>query len=397
LTGVIRISMLERVNMRRSPVQRVGLIGGGQLGLMLAEAASRLDVEVHILDPDASPPAARAAVRHVRGSLDDETAIAELAAECDILSYEIERGDPGALRRIGIPVEPSPATLEIIQDKLVQRRFLARAGIAMPRFAAIDDDDASGVASGVAAFGFPLVQKARRGGYDGRGVVIHHDGRSDGTLPASPLPWDSRCYVETAVAVRTELAVIVARSRSGETAIYDPVEMHFDPNLNLVDAVICPAAVSADKRDRAREIAGAAVSALPGAGVFAVELFVDDDGDVLVNEIAPRPHNSGHLTIEAAETSQYEQHIRAILDLPLGSTAFYRPAVMRNVLGGPVAGPTAYTGIANALQVPGVHLHLYGKRESRPGRKMGHITVTGDDAWEHAHTAWRRIGVNGSV
>jgi 5-(carboxyamino)imidazole ribonucleotide synthase len=267
----------------------------------------------------------------------------------------------------------------------------------MPRFAAIDEDDASRMASGVVSFGFPLVQKARRGGYDGRGVVVHQEGGPDGTLPASPLPWDARCYIETAVAVKTELAVIVVRSRSGETAIYDPVEMHFDPNLNLVDAVIYPATVPPDTRERAREIAGAAVSALPGAGVFAVELFVASDGDVLVNEIAPRPHNSGHLTIEAAETSQYEQHIRAILDLPLGSTAFHRPAVMRNVLGGPVTGPTAYSGVAGALQVPGVHLHLYGKRESRPGRKMGHITVTGDGAWEHAHTAWRRIGVNGSA
>ncbi|MDA3948508.1 MAG: 5-(carboxyamino)imidazole ribonucleotide synthase [Spirochaeta sp.] len=381
------------MNTWRSPVQRVGLIGGGQLGLMLAEAASRLDVEIHILDPDRSPPAARVAVRHVRGSLDDPAAIAELAAGCDILSYEIERGDPGALRRTGVPVEPSPATLEIIQDKLVQRRFLARAEIPMPRFAAIEDDDATTVA----AFGYPLVQKTRRGGYDGRGVVIHRGGRSDGTLPDSPLPWDNRCYLEAAVAVKTELAVIVVRSRSGETAIYDPVEMHFDPNLNLVDAVIYPPTVTPDERERAREVAGAAVAVLPGAGVFAVELFVDDGGAVLVNEIAPRPHNSGHLTIEAAETSQYEQHIRAILDLPLGSTAFHRSAVMRNLLGGPVAGPTAYSGVAAALQIPGVHLHLYGKRESRPGRKMGHITVTGTNAWEHAHTAWRRIGVNGTV
>ena len=392
MTGVIRLSMLESVNTWRSPVRRVGLIGGGQLGLMLAEAASRLDVEVHVLDPDPAPPAARVAVRHVRGPLDDPTAIAELAGGCDILSYEIEQGDPGALRRVGVPVEPSPATLEIIQDKLVQRRFLARAGIAMPRFTAVEDDGAAGVAS----FGYPVVQKLRRGGYDGRGVVILREGHSDGTLPESPLPWDERCYLEEHVAVKTELAVIVARSRSGEMAIYDPVEMHFDPDLNLVDAVVFPPAVTAKERSRARDIAGAAVEALPGAGVFAVELFIADGGDVLVNEIAPRPHNSGHLTIEAAETSQYEQHIRAILDWPLGGTAFHRSAVMRNILGGPVTGPTAYAGIAAALQFPGVHLHLYGKRESRPGRKMGHITATGENAWEHAHAAWRRIGVNGS-
>jgi len=393
----------------RSPLADVGLIGGGQLGLMLGEAAAAMDIAIHILDPDTQPPAARVAVRHVRGDLSDPAAIAELADGCTVISYEIERGDPGTLRRLGIPVEPAPATLEIIQDKLVQRRHLARGGIPMPGFAALEagatepaaaEETAAEPAAGETAaqlrsFGFPLVQKARRDGYDGRGVVVHPAEAGAGELPESPIPWDDSCYVEEAVEITHELAVIVARSTTGETAVYDPVEMHFDDTLNLVDAVIYPAGVPDDTVGRARTVALDAVGLLPGAGVFAVELFVDSNGAVLVNEIAPRPHNSGHITIEAAETSQYEQHLRAILGLPLGDPSFRCAGVMRNILGGPVPGSTVYTGVAGALAVPGVHLHLYGKRESRPGRKMGHLTATGTEAWEHAEDAWRRIGVNG--
>ncbi|MFW5642767.1 MAG: 5-(carboxyamino)imidazole ribonucleotide synthase [Alkalispirochaeta sp.] len=385
----------------RSPLAKVGLIGGGQLGLMLGEAAAAMDVAIHILDPAEEPPALRVAVRHVRGELGDPSAIAELARGCDVISYEIERGDPGTLRRLGIPVEPAPATLEIIQDKLVQRRHLARGSVPMPRFAALENacsgngTDLQTIAGQLRTFGFPLVQKARRGGYDGRGVMVHRREPEDGGIPDGPIPWDDGSYIEAAIEIVHELAVIVARSTTGETAVYDPVEMHFDDTLNLVDAVIYPAGVSAEVAGRAREVALDAVALLPGAGVFAVELFVDSEGTVLVNEIAPRPHNSGHITIEAAETSQYEQHIRGILGLPLGDTSFRSAGVMRNILGGPVSGPTVYTGIAGALAVPDVHLHLYGKRESRPGRKMGHLTATGADAWERAEIAWRRIGVNG--
>jgi 5-(carboxyamino)imidazole ribonucleotide synthase len=384
-----------------SPLADVGLIGGGQLGLMLGEAAAALDIAIHILDPDAQPPAARVSVRHVCGSLSDPNAIAELASRCDVISYEIERGDPGTLRRLGIPVEPVPATLEIIQDKLVQRRHLARGGVPMPKFAALEAEaaepaDAGTVAGQLRSFGFPLVQKARRGGYDGRGVVVHPVQPRAGEVPDSPIPWDESCYIEEAVGIAHELAVIVARSTTGETAVYDPVEMHFNDALNLVDAVIYPARVPVETVNRAREVALDAVALLPGAGVFAVELFVTNGGAVLVNEIAPRPHNSGHITIEAAETSQYEQHLRAILGLPLGDPSFRCAGVMRNILGGPVSGSTVYTGVAGALAIPGVHLHLYGKRESRPGRKMGHLTATGADAWKHAEEAWRRIGVTGS-
>lgn len=389
---------------------------------MTAQAAGALDIEIHVLDPAEHPPAAAPAARHVRGALDDPGAIATLASGCDLISYEIETGDPGVLRRVGTPVEPAPAALEIIQDKLVQRRFLAEAGVPGPRFFAFGDVglNATARSSGEAEtsldlpFPLPFVQKARRGGYDGRGVAIvnafeeepgdRHGNRDRPTadhagrnyrFPETGIPWNDGCYIEEAVPIAKEIAVIVARSTTGEIATYDPVEMHVDPELNLVDAVIAPAELDPRLHRDARSIAEAAVAALPGAGIFAVELFVTSDGAILVNEIAPRPHNSGHLTIEAAETSQYEQFLRAITGLPLGSTAFHRPAVMRNLLGGPTAGRTEYRGIDLALTIPGVHLHLYGKRESRPGRKMGHVTAVGPEAWARAAEAWRHITIDG--
>ncbi len=361
---------------------------------MLAAEALALDIEIHILDPDPSPPAARGAVRHVRGELNDPASIRELAESCDVISYEIESGDPGTLRRIGKPVEPSPATMEIIQDKLVQRRHLDNAGIPVPRYRDLEGETPESIPGTLSRFGFPLVHKARRGGYDGRGVAVITGPGSP--LPESPIPWDSSGYFEEGVAIAKEVAVIVARSTRGEIRSYEPVEMHFDETLNLVDAVMYPADIHNDVARECRRIGESAVATLPGAGIFAVELFVTGDNAVLVNEIAPRPHNSGHLTIEAAVTNQFQQHLRAITGLPLGDTTFHAPAVMRNLLGGPVSGTPRYYGIHKALTDSGVHLHLYGKKETRPGRKMGHITAVGPDAWEKAHRAWRRISINGT-
>jgi 5-(carboxyamino)imidazole ribonucleotide synthase len=386
--------------MYRSPIARVGLIGGGQLGLMVAREAIALDIEISILDPHPFPPAARCAFRHIQGALDDPDAIRTLAENCDIISYEIETGDPGTLRRLRKPVEPSPATLEIIQDKLVQRRHLEGAGIPMPAFRELKTEDADETARILQDFGYPLVHKTRRGGYDGRGVAVINTplpaGQNDPTpLPASPISWNGESYIEEAVSIRKELAVLVARSTDGEIRSYEPVEMHFDPSLNLVDAVIYPADIPPETVTVCRDTAMAAVAALSGAGIFAVELFYTDDHRVLVNEIAPRPHNSGHLTIEAAVTSQFQQHLRAITGLPLGDTTFHQPAVMRNILGGPVPGEPHYRGVDAVLSESEVSLHLYGKKETRPGRKMGHITATGADGWDKAHRSWRKISVNG--
>ncbi len=394
-------SYATAVNTYRSPVARVGLIGGGQLGLMLAREALALDMEITVLDPHPHPPAARCAVQHIQGALDDPEAIRKLAEKCDVVSYEIETGDPGTLRHLRKPVEPSPATLEIIQDKLVQRRHLQGAAVPMPRFRATGRDGAPETAATLREFGYPLVHKARRGGYDGRGVAVitatpGSSPQNGEPLPASPIPWDNTSYIEEAVVIHKELAVLVVRSTNGDIRSYEPVEMHFDTSLNLVDAVMYPAEIPSDIADLCRTTAISAVKTLSGAGIFAVELFFTDDNRVLVNEIAPRPHNSGHLTIEAAVTNQFQQHLRAITGMPLGDTSFYRPAVMRNILGGAVSGEPHYHGIDSVLSEAGVFLHLYGKKETRPGRKMGHITATGPDAWERAHRSWRRVSVNGA-
>jgi 5-(carboxyamino)imidazole ribonucleotide synthase len=219
------------------------------------------------------------------------------------------------------------------------------------------------------------MQKLRFGGYDGRGVARVE--REDADLPlAGP------SLLEERLELSTELAVLVARSSTGEVVAYEPVEMEMDPELNLVRAVVYPSSVPAGTATEAKRLAEGAVEALAGVGLFAVELFVTTDGRVLINEVAPRPHNSGHLTIEAAETSQFEQHLRAILGLPLGSVAMRGAAAMVNLIGTSPEGPTRYAGLAEVLAMPGVHLHLYGKGRCRPGRKMGHLTAVGVDQRE---------------
>lgn len=225
-------------------------------------------------------------------------------------------------------------------------------------------------AEALSELGLPAVQKLRFGGYDGRGVAVV--GAGAGATPAV-LPLDGPSYFEELVDIETELAVLVARTSEGEMITYPPVEM--DPELNLVRAVLYPAAIPAAVAREADRVARAAAEAIGAVGITAVELFVTTDGAVLVNELAPRPHNSGHLTIEAAETDQFEQHLRAVMGLPLGSTRMRGPAVMRNVIGSGTEGPTVHEGMEQVLAVSGAHLHLYGKHRSRPGRKMGHLTV----------------------
>lgn len=365
------------------------ILGGGQLGRMLGEAAARLDVELTVLDPTPGCPAAATASRHIEASFTDFDAVVAAAADADVVTVEIEHVSTAALREIargGTPTRPAADVLETINDKLTQRRTLHAAGVPGPRFAPLPET------ADAAAFGLPAVQKLRFGGYDGRGVAILND-----TTSAAPLSGPS--YLEELVDIDTELSVIVARSPTGETATYPPFEMEIDPELNLVQAVLYPASIPASVAAEAQRIAEQAVAAVDGVGINAVELFVTADGRVLVNEIAPRPHNSGHLTIEAAETDQFEQHLRAVLGLPLGSTRMREPAVMRNLIGAGTEGPTTYHGLAEALAIEGAHLHLYGKRVSRPGRKMGHITVCRADLAEAraaAAAAAEAIHITGS-
>ncbi|MFW6223596.1 MAG: 5-(carboxyamino)imidazole ribonucleotide synthase [Spirochaetota bacterium] len=373
---------------------QVLVLGGGQLGRMLGAAAARLDIGLTVLDPTADCPAAATAQRHVTAPFTDFEAVVAAGRQADVVTVEIEHVSTDALReleRLGIPTRPSARVLEIINDKLAQRRRLADAGVPGPRFAALPDrGDTAGAA---AAFGLPAVQKLRFGGYDGRGVAVV---RAPG---GSGLPLGGPSYMEELVEIETELSVLVARGADGAIATYPPVEMDMDPELNLVRSVFYPATVSSDVAAEADCVARAAAEAVDSVGITAVELFVRSGGRVLVNEIAPRPHNSGHLTIEAAETDQFEQHLRAVLGLPLGSTRMRGPAVMRNLIGTGPDGPVAYDGLEDVLAVDGVHLHLYGKRRSRAGRKMGHLTVCRpelDDARRAAARAVAALRVTGA-
>jgi 5-(carboxyamino)imidazole ribonucleotide synthase len=374
---------------------QVAILGGGQLARMTAEAAARLGIEVAILEREPGSPAARIAAREVVGAWDDRAALARLAQSALAVTLENEFVDAAGLAWLeahGAPVFPTARTLARVQDKLEQKRFMAAAGVPVPAFRAVAA--AGDVERAAAEWGWPVVLKARRDGYDGYGNATVHE--PEAIVPACQrLGWPSRALlVEAWVPFERELAVMVARGREGVYAIY-PVAETVQQN-HICHIVRAPAAVSAEVAERAADLARRAVAAIEGIGVFGVELFLTADGQVLFNEIAPRPHNSGHFTIEACQTSQFENHLRAVLGLPLGAPALVTPAaVMVNLLGGRT-GPAVAAGLASALAMPGVHVHLYGKVASRVGRKMGHVTALGDtlaEAEERARQAAETIRI----
>lgn len=355
------------------PIARVGLIGGGQLGRMIVKAAKSLGCTCVVLDPAPNSPAGQVAARQIVGDYHDSAKIRELAADCDILTFELE--DIGAdtllqLETEGHAVHPSASVLKIVQDKLTQKQFLRDHGIPTSPF----EEATAPTLEQFRAFGFPLVQKARRGGYDGRGVSVMIDERGfDRHLPVSSL-------IERFIQAQQEIAVLVARNTHGEVKIYPPVEMCVHPEANVLDMLLAPADISEAVRRQAEDIAIRTVEALQGVGIFGVEMFVDQHQQVLVNEIAPRTHNSGHHTIEANVTDQFEQHLRAIIGLPLGSTETLSPAAMVNLLGAPgESGKPVLRGLDEVLAIPGVCLHMYGKTTTKPFRKMGHMTILDRD------------------
>jgi len=355
------------------PIARIGLIGGGQLGRMLVRAAKQLGCTTVVLDPVEDSPAGQIATRQIVGGYHDADKIRELAEDCDVLTFELEDIDADTLAGLeanGQAVHPSSRILKTIQDKLTQKECLKNHGIPTSRFEAVaqPSEDQFG------KFGYPLVQKARRGGYDGRGVSVMKTAADfDQHLPVPSL-------IEDFVDAEKEIAVLVARSARGEVVTYPPVEMCFRSGENVLDLLLAPASIDDAVRTRAEQIAIKTVEALEGVGIFGVEMFVQRDGGVLVNEIAPRTHNSGHHTIEANVTDQFEQHLRAILGLPLGSTETRSPAAMVNLLGAPgERGRPVLRGLEETLAIPGVCLHLYGKAQTSPFRKMGHITILDHD------------------
>ncbi len=355
------------------PVARIGIIGGGQLGRMMVKAAKRLGCTCVVLDPTPGSPAGQVAGHQIVGDYHDPAKLRELAESCDVTTFDIEDIDSETLielEREGRRIHPAPAVLAVIQDKLTQKQALAEAGIPTAPFIPMQEPSAEAFE----AFGYPLVQKARRGGYDGRGVVVMRDA---GDYPQRlPVP----SLVERFVPAAKELAVLVARGRDGVCRCYPPVEMCFRPGENVLDLLLAPAEVSARVAAAAEDLGRRTVEALGGVGVFGVELFLTRDDDLLVNEVAPRTHNSGHHTIEANVTDQFEQHLRAVVGLPLGSTEQLSPAAMINLLGAPGhRGRPVIKGMAAALAIPGVCLHIYGKAATAPYRKMGHVTVLDHD------------------
>ncbi|MGH7493244.1 MAG: 5-(carboxyamino)imidazole ribonucleotide synthase [bacterium] len=365
------------------PFVRLGIIGGGQLGRMLASKAKQMGLFVAVLDPTANSPAGQWADVEIVGDFYDAQKLQELVRLSEVATYDIEHIDAAFLKTLsesGCRIHPAPQILATLQDKLLQKEILARHGIPVPRFQAADRIDVESCS----LFGFPLVQKLRCGGYDGRGVRILRE-RAD---LASALPGES--LLEEHVALEKELAVMVARSVNGEMKCYPVVEMQFAAPGNILEVLIAPARLDQRLQRRAQEIGAACVEVLQGAGVFGVELFLSRQGELLVNEIAPRPHNSGHYTIEACATSQFEQHVRAITGLPLGSTQLLRPAVMLNLLGEPhCSGLPVLEGLPEVLAIPGLSFHWYGKAETHPLRKMGHVTILDENIDEALRKARR--------
>src|SRR5258708_17920657 len=353
----------------------IGIRGGGQLGRMLAQAAQRLGMRVAVLDPDPEAPAGQIAQRHVVGSFRDPDRIKELAQGCDVVSIEIEHVDVealAALEAVGINVQPAASTVRLIQDKFAQKQYLAERHIQVPAFREISGAE-SALQIGT-AFGYPYVIKARRLAYDGRGNYVI---RSPDDIPlALAALGTTELYAEQWVPFDKEFAVMVARGADGQLAVYPVVEtIQVD---NICHTVIAPAQIASASARTASEIARAAVSSLEGAGIFGVELFLLPDGSALLNEIAPRPHNSGHYTIEACLTSQFEQHVRAITGLLPADPSMRTPAaVMVNLIGRETVQATEAI-VDQARAIEGAAFHWYGKRDLRPGRKLGHITLTGD-------------------
>lgn len=354
---------------------KLGILGGGQLGRMLALAAIPLGFEVVVLDPNPNCPAAVVA-KQIIGNFKDTQAILNLAAQVDVITFEIESANAEALQLLqaqGKAINPQPQMLALIKDKLSQKRFYQQFHIPCASF--FDIKSKQDVLDAAQAFAYPLLLKARFDAYDGRGNVrVNHKHEIDVALEKLG---HKNLYVEQFVPFVKELAVMVARDVNGNVRSYPVVETIQEHHI--CHTVIAPAPVDSNIAKQAQRLAERLVSHLKGAGVFGVEMFLTEKGDILVNEISPRVHNSGHYTIEACVTSQFEQHVRAVCGLPLGDTTMtVSAAVMVNILG-QRQGVAAMQGLVEALTIDGVALHFYGKTESKTERKMGHITAIADD------------------
>ena len=353
---------------------KLGILGGGQLGRMLIQACTNFDLHSSVLDKDANAPCSLLASSFKPGDITDFDTVYAFGKTVDMLTIEIENVNVGALKKLeeeGLTVYPQPAIIDIIKDKRRQKMFYREHGIPTADFVLVDNREAIKQHMDF----LPAFNKLGTGGYDGGGVqrIRNAEDIEKG--------FDAPGLLETLVDFACEISVIAARNSKGEVTVFPAVECVFHPEHNLVDYLFAPSEVSPEIDEKAEKIARQVIESFGLVGLLAVEMFVTRDGEVLVNEVAPRPHNSGHQTINANITSQYEQHLRAILGLPLGTTDIILPSAMVNLLGeAGYTGPAKYEGLDDLLAIEGASIFLYGKKETRPQRKMGHVTIVDENA-----------------
>jgi 5-(carboxyamino)imidazole ribonucleotide synthase len=359
---------------------KLGILGGGQLGKMLLFDTRKFDIQTYVLDPSDEAPCKMACNQFFKGDLMDFETVYHFGKQVDVLTFEIELVNLEALEKLeqeGIKVYPSPKTLKLIQNKGIQKDFYSTNHIPTADYKRYSDLPALKAAVEKNPLQLPFVWKCTEFGYDGNGVKIIRAIADLDTLP------NVECIAEEMVPFKNELAVIVARNASGEIKTYPVVEMEFHPEANQVEYVICPARIDEIVAEKARAIALTVSEKFNHVGLLAVEMFQTANDEILVNEVAPRPHNSGHHTIEASYTSQFEQHLRAVLDLPLGNTDSKVAGIMVNLVGEEgFSGDVVYENIEKIMAWDGVTPHIYGKKQTRPFRKMGHVTIANQDLKE---------------
>jgi len=359
---------------------KLGILGGGQLGKMMLYDTRKFDIQTYVMDPNPEAPSKIACNHFETGDLMDYDRVMEFGKQVDVLTFEIESVNVKALEDLeasGVKVYPSAATLKKIQNKSVQKEFYKANQIPTADFMTYPSLDALKKDVSEGKVNFPFVWKSSTGGYDGKGVSVI---KSKKNLEALP---NGECLAEELVDFKTEIAVIVARNVSGNIKTYPAVEMEFHPEANQVEYVLCPARIEPSIAEKARNLAQMVSNSFEHVGLLAIEMFLTQDDDIIVNEVAPRPHNSGHFSIEGSYTNQFEQHLRAILDLPLGETSSKTNSVMVNLVGDENhTGDVVYQGIQTIMDMPGVTPHIYGKKQTRPFRKMGHVNIIHTDIKE---------------
>lgn len=351
---------------------KIGVLGGGQLGRMMIQSAINYNLDISILDPDANAPCAHLVKNFTVGKLTDEQLVYDWGKNFDLITIEIENVSVAALKKLqseGVSVYPQPEIIELIQDKRKQKTFYKANRIPTSDF--VLTENAADVSNYKEML--PAVNKLGTEGYDGRGVQMI---RTEADLDKA---FDKPGLLEELVDFDKELSVVVARNEKGEMDCFPVVELSYHPEQNLVEFLFAPAQITEESEKKAYDLAKSVIEKLDMVGLLAVEMFLTKEGEVLVNEVAPRTHNSGHHTIEANRTSQFEQHLRAILNMPLGSTELITPAAMVNLLGEDgFTGNARYEGMEECMAMKGVYVHLYGKKLTKPFRKMGHVTITDD-------------------